>query len=138
MKAAVLHAFGQSPAHEDVPVPEPGEGEELIKVTAASLKPSPRTSREVLPNARVVRGARRVDRDLRGVISVAGGLTALGVVRIQRQRGELSPDGELTALFAEKSPRDDNPPRKRREVSARTGHGTIQGAAALGPSPARS
>jgi NADPH2:quinone reductase len=37
MKAAVLHAFGESPRYEDVPTPRPGDGEELIEVTAASL-----------------------------------------------------------------------------------------------------
>ena len=37
MKAAVLHAFGQSPRYEDFPVPEPAEGEELVQVTAAPL-----------------------------------------------------------------------------------------------------
>ncbi|HUD35566.1 MAG TPA: zinc-binding alcohol dehydrogenase family protein [Streptosporangiaceae bacterium] len=37
MKAAVLRAFGESPRYEDVPTPQPGEGEELIAVTSASL-----------------------------------------------------------------------------------------------------
>ena len=37
MKAVVLHAFGESPRYEDFPVPEPGDGEELITVTAAPL-----------------------------------------------------------------------------------------------------
>jgi NADPH:quinone reductase-like Zn-dependent oxidoreductase len=37
MKAAVLRAFGESPQYEDFPAPEAGDGEELIKVTAAPL-----------------------------------------------------------------------------------------------------
>lgn len=38
MKAAVLHAFGAIPRFEDFPDPEPGQGEALVHVTAASLK----------------------------------------------------------------------------------------------------
>lgn len=37
MKAAVLHAFGRVPQWEEFPRPEPGEGEELVEVTAAPL-----------------------------------------------------------------------------------------------------
>ena len=37
MKAAVLHAFGQAPRWEDFPEPVPGDGEELVEVTAAPL-----------------------------------------------------------------------------------------------------
>jgi NADPH:quinone reductase-like Zn-dependent oxidoreductase len=37
MKAAVLHALGQVPRWEEFPPPEPGDGEELIQVTAAPL-----------------------------------------------------------------------------------------------------
>lgn len=37
MKAAVLHAIGQVPRYEEVPVPAPRDGEELIEVTAAPL-----------------------------------------------------------------------------------------------------
>jgi NADPH:quinone reductase-like Zn-dependent oxidoreductase len=37
VKAAVLHALGQVPRWEDFPEPVPGDGEELIEVTAAPL-----------------------------------------------------------------------------------------------------
>ena len=37
MRAAVLHAFGQVPQWEEFPAPVPGDGEELIEVTAAPL-----------------------------------------------------------------------------------------------------
>jgi NADPH:quinone reductase-like Zn-dependent oxidoreductase len=37
MKAAVLHALGQVPRCEEFPPPVPGDGEELIEVTAAPL-----------------------------------------------------------------------------------------------------
>ncbi|HUL27107.1 MAG TPA: zinc-binding alcohol dehydrogenase family protein [Streptosporangiaceae bacterium] len=37
MKAAVLHAFGEVPRWEEFPQPVPGDGEELIEVTAAPL-----------------------------------------------------------------------------------------------------
>jgi NADPH:quinone reductase-like Zn-dependent oxidoreductase len=37
MRAAVLHALGQVPRYEELPQPEPGDGEELIEVTAAPL-----------------------------------------------------------------------------------------------------
>jgi NADPH2:quinone reductase len=37
MKAAVLHARGEVPRYGDVPDPVPGDGEELIEVTAAPL-----------------------------------------------------------------------------------------------------
>lgn len=39
MRAAVLHALGQSPRFEDFPDPAPGDGEVLIHVSAAALKP---------------------------------------------------------------------------------------------------
>jgi hypothetical protein len=38
MKAAVLHAFGQSPRYEDFADPQATEGEVLVRVKAASLK----------------------------------------------------------------------------------------------------
>ncbi len=38
MKAAVLHALGQPPRFEDFPDPEPGQGEVIVHVKAASLK----------------------------------------------------------------------------------------------------
>jgi NADPH:quinone reductase-like Zn-dependent oxidoreductase len=38
MKAAVLHAFGQSPRYEDFADPQVTEGEVLVRVKAASLK----------------------------------------------------------------------------------------------------
>ncbi|WP_410567500.1 quinone oxidoreductase family protein [Amycolatopsis sp. cmx-4-61] len=37
MKAAVLHAPGDAPHFEDVPEPEPGEGQEVLQVTACPL-----------------------------------------------------------------------------------------------------
>ena len=37
MKAAVLHAYGEVPRFEEVADPVPGEGEELVTVTAAPL-----------------------------------------------------------------------------------------------------
>ena len=39
MRAAVLHAFGKPPRFEEFPDPTPGEGEVLINVSAAALKP---------------------------------------------------------------------------------------------------
>ena len=39
MHAAVLHALGKPPRFEEFPDPTPGEGEVLINVSAASLKP---------------------------------------------------------------------------------------------------
>jgi NADPH:quinone reductase-like Zn-dependent oxidoreductase len=39
MHAAVLHAFGKPPRFEEFPDPTPGEGEVLIKVSAAAVKP---------------------------------------------------------------------------------------------------
>jgi NADPH:quinone reductase-like Zn-dependent oxidoreductase len=39
MHAAVLHALGKPPRSEEFPEPIPGEGEVLINVSAASLKP---------------------------------------------------------------------------------------------------
>ena len=38
MKAAVLHARGETPRFEDFPDPQPGQDEVLVHVTAASLK----------------------------------------------------------------------------------------------------
>jgi NADPH:quinone reductase-like Zn-dependent oxidoreductase len=38
MKAAVLHAWGQSPRYEDFSGPQPTDGEALLRVNAASLK----------------------------------------------------------------------------------------------------
>src|SRR5260221_2711273 len=38
MKAAVLHALGQSPRYEDFTDPQATEGEVLVRVKAASLK----------------------------------------------------------------------------------------------------
>jgi NADPH:quinone reductase-like Zn-dependent oxidoreductase len=37
MKAAVLHALGELPRFEEIPVPVPADGEELIEVTAAPV-----------------------------------------------------------------------------------------------------
>jgi NADPH:quinone reductase-like Zn-dependent oxidoreductase len=39
MHAAVLHALGKPPRFEEFPDPIPGEGEMLIHVSAATLKP---------------------------------------------------------------------------------------------------
>ena len=39
MKAAVLHSLGKPPRCEEFPDPTPGEGESLVEVRAASLKP---------------------------------------------------------------------------------------------------
>ena len=39
MKAAVLHALGKPPQFEEFPEPTPGEGEVIIHVRAAALKP---------------------------------------------------------------------------------------------------
>jgi NADPH2:quinone reductase len=39
MHAAVLHTLGKPPRFEDFPEPTPGEGEVVIRVSAASLKP---------------------------------------------------------------------------------------------------
>lgn len=39
MKAARIHAYGEDPEVEDVPVPEPGPGEVLVRIAAASLNP---------------------------------------------------------------------------------------------------
>lgn len=39
MDAAVLHALGRPPRFEEFPEPTPGEGEVLIHVCAAALKP---------------------------------------------------------------------------------------------------
>ncbi|HXW17101.1 MAG TPA: hypothetical protein VEJ39_02280, partial [Candidatus Acidoferrales bacterium] len=39
MKAAVLHALGQTPRFEDFREPTAGEGEALVHVHAAALKP---------------------------------------------------------------------------------------------------
>jgi hypothetical protein len=39
MHAAVLHALGKPPRFEEFPDPTPGEGEVLINVSAAALKP---------------------------------------------------------------------------------------------------
>src|ERR1700746_1518365 len=39
MNAAVLHALGKPPRFEAFPDPTPGEGEVLINVSAAALKP---------------------------------------------------------------------------------------------------
>jgi len=39
MHAAVLHALGKPPLFEEFPNPTPGEGEVLIHVCAAGLKP---------------------------------------------------------------------------------------------------
>ena len=38
MKAAVLHTLGKPPRCEDFPAPQPGQGEALVHVRAASLK----------------------------------------------------------------------------------------------------
>ena len=40
--AAVLHGIGQAPRYEPFPVPVPGEGQAVVSVTAAALKPSDR------------------------------------------------------------------------------------------------
>ena len=39
MKVAVLHAFGKAPGCEQFAEPEAGEGEVIVSVHAASLKP---------------------------------------------------------------------------------------------------
>ncbi len=39
MKAAVLHEFGKTPKYEEFDEPEAGEGEAVVRVRAASLKP---------------------------------------------------------------------------------------------------
>jgi NADPH:quinone reductase-like Zn-dependent oxidoreductase len=39
MHAAVLHALGKPPRFEEFPDPTPREGEVLINVSAAALKP---------------------------------------------------------------------------------------------------
>ena len=39
MKAAVLHEFGKAPKYEEFDEPEAGEGEAVVRVRAASLKP---------------------------------------------------------------------------------------------------
>jgi len=39
MHAAVLHALGKPPRFGEFPDPTPGEGEVLINVSAAALKP---------------------------------------------------------------------------------------------------
>jgi NADPH:quinone reductase-like Zn-dependent oxidoreductase len=39
MRAAVRHALGKAPRFEEFPEPTPGEGEALIHVCAAALKP---------------------------------------------------------------------------------------------------
>ena len=39
MKAAVVHAFGESPCFEEFPEPIPGEGEVIVEVRAAGLHP---------------------------------------------------------------------------------------------------
>jgi alcohol dehydrogenase, propanol-preferring len=41
MKAAVFRNFGSPLAIEDVPVPQPGPGEVLVKVEACPVKPVP-------------------------------------------------------------------------------------------------
>jgi alcohol dehydrogenase, propanol-preferring len=41
MKAAVVRNFGSPLAIEDVPVPQPGPGEVLVKVEACPVKPVP-------------------------------------------------------------------------------------------------
>lgn len=40
--AAVLHGIGQAPRYERFPAPVPGEGQAVVSVTAAALKPSDR------------------------------------------------------------------------------------------------
>jgi NADPH:quinone reductase-like Zn-dependent oxidoreductase len=42
MHAAVLHAIGETPRYEPFPVPVAGDGEAVVTVTAAALKPSDR------------------------------------------------------------------------------------------------
>jgi NADPH2:quinone reductase len=42
MHAAVLHGIGQTPRYEPFPVPVAGDGEAVVTVTAAALKPSDR------------------------------------------------------------------------------------------------
>lgn len=39
MRAAVLHALGELPRSGEFPVAVPGDGEELIEVTAAAWNP---------------------------------------------------------------------------------------------------
>jgi hypothetical protein len=40
--AAVLHGIGQTPRYESFPAPAAGDGEAVVTVTAAALKPSDR------------------------------------------------------------------------------------------------
>ena len=42
MHAAVLHGIGETPRYEPFPVPVTGDGEAVVTVTAAALKPSDR------------------------------------------------------------------------------------------------
>jgi NADPH:quinone reductase-like Zn-dependent oxidoreductase len=42
IRAAVLHGIGQTPRYEPFPAPVPGDGEAVVTVTAAALKPSDR------------------------------------------------------------------------------------------------
>jgi NADPH:quinone reductase-like Zn-dependent oxidoreductase len=42
MHAAVLHGIGQTPRYESFPAPEAGDGEAVVTVAAAALKPSDR------------------------------------------------------------------------------------------------
>ena len=37
MKAAVVHAFGEPLTIEDVPIPEPGEGQVLVRIVASGV-----------------------------------------------------------------------------------------------------
>jgi NADPH:quinone reductase-like Zn-dependent oxidoreductase len=42
IQAAVLHGIGQTPRYEPFPAPVAGDGEAVVTVTAAALKPSDR------------------------------------------------------------------------------------------------
>jgi NADPH2:quinone reductase len=42
MRAAVLHALGGTPRYESFPAPLASDGEAVVTVTAAALKPSDR------------------------------------------------------------------------------------------------
>ncbi len=71
MKAAVLHAFGQPFAFEDLPDPVPGPGEAVVEIAAARVLPYMRD---------IVSGARRYAIDLPAVLGggAVGRIAALG------------------------------------------------------------
>ena len=42
MKSIILEEFGKKPIFKEVPIPEPKEGEFLVKVEASTINPSDR------------------------------------------------------------------------------------------------